>query len=164
MMRYAFISLYSCFRVHIAALSQASSTYLPEREVVLPGSSQALPQLLDALPVTYPFEGPCTEKRHDTAKSFGSIPMVKRWLQTVIGRGDKKVLHQPEQSSKEPVGPANPQSHSNSPARGSAANKKPSRMAAAQRMPVSVLFFGGQMMCGVSDYLSMSANGRKNRL
>lgn len=142
----------------LQTLSQASSTHLPEREVVLPGSSQAIPQLPDAQPMTYPPEVPCAEDHHDTAKLPESIPMVKGWLQTVTRRGDKnQASHRPDRLSREPTQPAYPRSHSNSRMKGNTAaaiTLGPPRIgiiAAAERRLVSVLFFGKQRVHGVSD-------------
>ena len=143
MMRSALISLYFSFVfTSLQELSQTSSIHLPECEVVLPDSSQALPQLPDPLAMTYPPEAPCGVEYHDTAESSGGIPMMKRWLQTVIRRGhENQGSHQPARLFRERIRPANPRSRSNSPARGNTTNKKPSRMAAARRRPVSVFFF-----------------------
>ena len=103
-----------------------------EVEVTLSGSSQAIPQLPDAPPATCPPEAPCAKEYHDTAELSSGIPKVKRWLQTVVRRGDKnQCLHQPDRLSREPGQPTHPRSRSNLQARVNTANEGPSRMAAA---------------------------------
>lgn len=93
----------------------------------------------------------------------GGIRVAKRWLQTVIKRGNKNQnSHQPDGISRDPGRAANPRSRSNSPAAGNTSNERPSWMAAGQRVRVSVLFFCRQMVRGVSDE-TISASGRKAR-
>ena len=95
------------------------------------------------------FEAPCAEEYHDTVESSSGVPMVKRWLQAVIRRGNKnQCLHQPDRLSREPGQPTHPRSCSNSQVIGNTENEGPSRIAASVSR-VGTLFFSRQTVCAM---------------
>ena len=118
---------------------------------MLPGSSAVISQLPDALPIVSPPEA-SLEEYPDAAELSRGILTMKRWLQIMMKRSEKsQSSHRPDRFSGEPIRPDNPRFRFNSMARRSTASMRPSRMAAAQRRLVSVLFLGRQTVCGVSD-------------
>ena len=132
--------------------SPVSSVHVREVEVMPPGSSEVISRLPDALPTIASPPEASPEEHPGTVELSGGLPVMTRWLRTVMRRSEKSQgSHQPDRLSRKPIRPAKPRSRPNSPARGNSANKGPSRMAAAQRRLVSVLIFGRQTARGVSD-------------
>ena len=131
--------------------SPASSAGLREVEC----SPEPTPQLPETPPMTPP---PGPEQHRDTAESFRATPLFRR-LQARFWKTNKKQASQPpDPLSTESGQPVNLRFDSRSRPTTNIAQKGPSRMAAGQRVRVSVFFFSDwQMMCGMPDKASQRA-------
>ena len=118
-------------------------------------SLESTPQLPETLPMTSP---PGPEQHRDAAESSRVTPLFKR-LQTRFRKANKKQASQPpDPLSTEPGQPVDPRFDSQSRPTAHIAQKGPSRMAAGQRVRVSVFLFSDwQMMCGMPDKASQRA-------
>jgi hypothetical protein len=115
-------------------------------------SLQTTPQLPSPLRMISP---PEPEKHRDTGESSKVTPIFKRWLQTRFKKTNKNHASQlREQLSTESGQPVNLRFDYQSQPTANIPIKAPSRMAAAQRVRVSVFFFGRQQVCGMSDQAS----------
>ena len=117
--------------------SPGSSTHR-EDEVPPLEASYAVPQLSDAIPVTYP---PLTrtEEHLDTVESSQGISKFKKWLQMRMKNNKDLTLHEPNRVPEKSCRPADGPSPSQSAARVDARNEGPSWMAAGIRVRVSTL-------------------------
>ena len=109
--------------------SPGSSTHAPEAEVLPSGSSRDLPQLSNVERVSPPQQAEPEERLNTTGSSRG-LSWFNKWL-PVLQRNKDSAVDQPVRSHS-----SDPQSRSQSPTR---VNGRPSRMATAQRQPVSTL-------------------------
>ena len=122
-------------------------------------SLQTTPQLPEPLPMTSPPES-CPEQHRDATQSSRVTPFFKR-LQTRFTKTDKKQAVQPaDQHSTESGQPANLRFDSRSQPTAHIAKTGPPTMAEGRRRPVSVIFFGREMVCGMSDEASQNTVGR----
>jgi hypothetical protein len=99
-------------------------------------------------PESYP------EKHRDAAESPRATPVYKRWFQTRFQKTNKneatQSLDRLSVESGRPTSLVNSQSQPTA----NIAKNGPSRMAAGQRVRVSVSFFGREKVCGMSDEAS----------
>ena len=120
--------------------SPSESSAHHEDEVPPLDASHAVPQLSDAIPVTYP-PLPRAEEHVDAAESSRGIGKLKLWIQMRTKKNNKDpTSHKPNRITTKARRPADPQPPSQSPARVNATNEGPSRMAAGQRVPASTFF------------------------
>jgi hypothetical protein len=123
-------------------------------------SVQIAPHLPEALPMTSPPELH-PEKHRDAAES-SRVTLVfksKRWLQKRFEKPNKNQASRPPDrlstNSGQPVDRFNSQSQTTA----NITQSGPSKYAGGKRVRVSVFFFGGQQVCGMSDQVSQRTVG-----
>lgn len=125
-------------------LSPALSLNPHEEEVPPPHTSDAVPQPLDALPISLPDAS--LEANPNMAKSPQGIYVLRRLLLTWIGKSNKgPASHQPGRVPRQSGGAADHQSRSRSPARVEDLNAGPSTIAGARPKRVSAALIGDEM-------------------
>ena len=123
-------------------------------------SLQTTPRLPGALPLASPPESYPTTHR-DAAQSSRFKPGFKGWLQTRFQKTNKNQASQPlDQLSTKYGRLVHLRFDSQSQPTANIANKGPARMAAGQRVRVSVFFFDRQYVCGTSDEASQRTVAR----